>query len=290
MSELLSSPAGGITASDSQRHRQLDAEKERPSPPRKGRRREALTDVVLGTLGLLIAVVAWEVASRTGIVDNRYASSPTGVFDAGGEYVTSDLFFRDLEASGHVFLVGFGLAIVVGITLGLILGWFRRLGQLSSYVLSVGNASPRIAIVPVLILWFGIGAQTRIALVFLISVFPVLLSTIGAVRSIDASLLTVARSFNASHFQILRTIVLPASVPSIVSGIRIGLGMALVGVVVAEFLVASAGLGYRMQYAASLYNTDLLYAALIVVAAAGVIFSVLLEKLENRFDSWRPKR
>ena len=259
-------------------------------PARTCRRRGVPTEPLLGVTGLIIALVAWEVSAKAGWVEVRYVSSPSRVFAAGREYLASDLFVRDLQASGHVFLVGFGLSVVVGIALGLLLGWLPKVGQLFSYVISVGNSSPRIAIIPVLILWFGIGAQTRIVLVFLISVFPVMLSTMAAVRSIDASLLTVARAMNASPFALLRTIVLPASVPSIVSGIRIGLGMALIGVVVSEFIVASAGIGFRMQYASTLYDTDLLFAALMVVATAGVVFSVLLERLERRFDAWRPRR
>jgi ABC-type nitrate/sulfonate/bicarbonate transport system permease component len=142
---------------------------------------------------------------------------------------------------------------------------------------------------PLLIIWFGIDMSSKVAIIFLGSVFPIIISTIVGIKTIDPILLNVARSYKAKDSQIFRTIVLPSTVPAIISGIRLGLGHVLNGIVVGEMVASTAGLGYSIHQAAASYQTDLVFFILIVISGCGVLFTELFRRLERRFDKWRPE-
>ena len=243
---------------------------------------------ILGALGVSVLLIIWELAPRLGLTDPLFTSSPSLVLAAGTEYVTSPLFLEDVKVSGTEFGVGLGAAILTGIPLGLLMGWYRRVEYTFDYVLSFVYAAPRVALMPLMILWFGIGLSSKIALVYTMALFPVLINTMSGVKTVDDTLLQVARSFNAKDHQIFRTVILPAAVPSIIAGIRLALGLALIGVVVGEFVAASAGVGHRIQEASTFFRTDLVFFGLFVIAGSGVLFTEILRRVESRFDKWRP--
>jgi ABC-type nitrate/sulfonate/bicarbonate transport system permease component len=244
--------------------------------------------VLLGVLCLVIIVVAWQVSSDTGLVNKLFVSSPTSVARQLWDYVTTHQFWADLEATGVTFLEGLGLSLVVGLILGLAMGFSRRIGHFFDYAISLAYASPRIALVPILILWFGIGRKSGIAMVFLMAVFPIIINTMTGVQNVDSTILEMARSQKASTLQLFRTVIIPASLPSILSGIRLAIGNGLIGVVVAEFLAgSSAGLGYTMQQAAQQLDAAQLFAGLIVISALGLIATQILRMVERHFQGWR---
>ena len=148
-------------------------------------------------------------------------------------------------------------------------------------------ASPRIALTPLLIIWFGIDIQSKIAVIFLMSVFPILINTTVGVHSVDRDLTDLARSLNASSWQLMRTVILPSSVPFIVTGMRIALGVGLIGVVVGEFVASTSGIGYTISQAASSYEVDLVFVGLIIIGAAGVVMTEALRHLERRLAQWK---
>src|SRR5262249_40577381 len=138
-------------------------------------------------------------------------------------------------------------------------------------------------------IWFGIGIYSKVAVIFLGAFFPITISTMAGIRSLDPLLLQAARSFGARDAQIFRTIALPGSVPFILTGLRLGVGHALVGVVVgAELIAAQHGIGKRMSDAFTTFNMPTGFAALIMIAATGVVLTVAIQRLERRFDAWRP--
>jgi NitT/TauT family transport system permease protein len=149
-------------------------------------------------------------------------------------------------------------------------------------------ATPRIALLPLMMIWFGIGLGSKIAIVFLGAVFPILVNTITGVRTINADFVKVARSFGSNDRQIFLTVALPSSVPLLLTGLRLGLGHALIGIVVVEMYGATAGLGFLIAVSGARFQTDKVMVGIIIIAALGVALTELLRVVERRFERWRP--
>lgn len=242
---------------------------------------------ILGSSCLLLAVIAWQVVSDAGIVNPLFVSSPTNVAKGLVHYVGGKEFLTDIRATGITFLIGLALSIIAGTLLGLAMGWVKRIRYFCNYLLSIVYASPRIAFVPVLILWFGIGRKTGIAMVFLMSVFPMVINTMTGVQTVDPALVEMARSFKTSRLSLFRTVIIPAALPQMLAGVRLAIGLALIGVVVSEFLASTVGLGYRMQIAAQNFQAAQLFSGLVIIAGFGLIATQLLRLLERRSERWR---
>jgi ABC-type nitrate/sulfonate/bicarbonate transport system permease component len=149
-------------------------------------------------------------------------------------------------------------------------------------------ATPRIALLPLVMIWFGIGLASKIAIIFLGAVFPILVNTITGVRTIGADFIKVARSFGASDRQLFFTVALPSSVPLLLAGLRLGLGHALIGIVVGEMYGATAGIGFLISVSGARFQTDRVMVGIIIIALAGVLMTSLLRAIERRFERWRP--
>lgn len=242
---------------------------------------------ILGCLGVAVTLGLWEGIAAVRLVDPLFLSAPSRILRAGASMFASGEIWTDLRVSGLEFAAGYGMALV-GIPLGILLGWYRRLYYLVDPMLSAFYATPRVALLPLLIIWLGIGIWSKIAVVFLGAVFPILLSTVAAVRTADPRLLRAAHSFGATDLQIFRTIVLPGSVPFIITGLRLGVGRALVGVVVGEMVAATAGIGLMISIAGNTFQTDRVFVGIFLIAAAGVALVEALTRLERRFEKWRP--
>ncbi len=243
---------------------------------------------VIGGLAVATALVGWEVVGRMRLVDPLFLSAPSRIAAAGVELFTDGGIWNDLRVSGIEFLVGFLLSVVVGIPLGMVMGWYRRLAYALDPFVTALYATPRVALLPLVVIWLGIGIWSKIAIVFLGAVFPVLLSTYSGVRTTDARLLRAARSFGADDLQIFRTLILPGSVPFIITGLRLGVGRALIGVVVGELYAAQAGIGFLISVAGNSFQTDKVFVGVFLIALAGVTSMEFLTRLERRFDRWRP--
>ena len=242
---------------------------------------------VLKTLGVASAIGIWQLAVAIGIVSPMVVSAPSRILLAGARYVASQQFAIDARTSGLEFVGGFGLAVTVGVALGFATGWMKRFELFLDPVINFLYAAPRVALAPLLIIWFGIGIESKVAFIFLMSVFPIIINTTLGVHSVDKDLIDLARSLNASTSQLMRTIVFPSAVPFIVTGIRIGLGVGLIGVVVGEFVASTSGIGYTISQAASSYDVDLVFAGVIIIGAAGAFLTEALRRLERRMAKWK---
>ena len=251
---------------------------------RTGQRAER---VVLGGVFLAVLFGAWELVTALGLEPPIVLPSPKDVVGAFGDLFSAPDIWADFAASGQELLYGFALAAAVGIVLGLAIGWYARLGYLVDPFVTFLYAIPRVALGPLLIVWLGIGLKSKVALVFLTTVFPVLLNTSSGVRSLDAHLVRVARCFGASDLQIFRTIALPGSVPFILGGLRLAVGQSLIGVFVAELLGAQHGIGAMIENAGQQFQTATVFSGLVIFAAAGMLLSAIVRWLESRFDAWR---
>ncbi|MGA9533933.1 MAG: ABC transporter permease [Anaerolineales bacterium] len=231
----------------------------------------------------------WELIVQLGWVRPLFISSPTRIWQAA-VWLSSHGLWYDLFVSSAEFLIGVGLAMIVGLLLGIALGWYPSLSAVFDPFISALYSTPRVAFLPLLILWLGIGLASKVAVVFLGAVFPILVSTMAGVRAVDDELVTAARTFGASDRQIFQTLALPSSVPFIIAGLQLGVGRGLVGVVVGEFLASQAGIGHMMNVAAATFQTDKTFVGILILAVSGSLMSGGLKRLEHRFDRWRPSR
>jgi NitT/TauT family transport system permease protein len=251
---------------------------------RVSRRGERL---VLGVVFMAVLFAAWEIVTALGLEPAIILPSPAEVIGAFRDMFSSQGIWADFAASGEELLYGFMLAAVVGVVLGMAIGWYARLGDLLDPFVSFLYAVPRVALGPLLIVWLGIGMNSKVALVFLTAVFPVLINTTSAVRNLDSHLVRVARCFGAGDLQIFRTIALPGSVPFILGGLRLAVGQSLIGVFVAELLGAQHGIGALIDNAGQQFETATVFAGLIIFAAAGMVLTAMVRWLERHFDRWR---
>lgn len=256
----------------------------KPAGPRGGGRVER---IVLGTAFMLGLLAAWEIVAALGLEPPILIPSPAGVVAAFQDMFSTPQIWIDFAASGQELLYGFSMAAVVGIVAGLAIGWYARLGYLVEPFVNFLYAIPRVALGPLLIVWLGIGLESKVALVFLTAVFPVLVNTSSGIRSLDSHLVRVARCFGANDMKIFRTIALPGSVPFILGGLRLAVGQSLIGVFVAELLGAQHGIGMIIENAGEQFQTATVFAGLIIFAVAGMVLTSIVRRLERHFDAWR---
>lgn len=244
-------------------------------------------NMLLGLFAVVAFMFFWEFSVVWGWANPLFTSAPTRIIKAGAAMVRDGSIWNDLAVSGLEFGIGYGLAVVVGVPLGILMGWYRRFNALLEPFVNALYATPRIALMPLIIIWFGVDMTSKVAIIFLSTVFPILVNTMTGVRTIDRDFIKVARSFGATDGQLFTTVALPSSVPNLLTGLRLGLGHALIGIVVGEMYGASAGIGYMMQIAGATFQTDRVMVGIIIIAAAGMALTQVLKMIENRFEMWR---
>src|SRR3954454_21096648 len=249
------------------------------------RRNERLALGIGGVLGFL---ALWELGARAGVVDEFFFSRPTSIVAAGVREVQLARFWNDVRVSAFEFAVGFVLALVTAIPLGILIGWYRRLSYMADPWLNLFNSLPRVALLPLLVLWVGLGVESKVAVVFLGAFFSIIIPTVQGVRTVDRRYLDVATSFGASQRRLFTSVVMPATVPFIVTGLRLGVGRALIGVVVGELYAETEGIGVMITRASSNLQPDRMFVGILIFTFAGVICVEGLRRVEKYFQRWRP--
>jgi ABC-type nitrate/sulfonate/bicarbonate transport system permease component len=244
-------------------------------------------NVIWGALSLGLFFFAWELSMRQGWVDPFFLSSPSQILAQAQTYLSSPEFIEDASTTASEFLMGFGLSVVIGVPLGIAIGWNRLTHALLHPLLFAFYVVPHVAFLPLVIMWFGIGVPAKAVFVLFSGLFPILYNTEAAVHLLDPKLITAARSFKATDLQILRTVVLPGAVPVILSGVRLSVGKCLTAVVVAEFWASFVGLGNMIARAAAFYLIGKMFVGIIIIALLGIVLTELARLVERRFDSWR---
>jgi NitT/TauT family transport system permease protein len=243
---------------------------------------------LLGTLSMTLFLAFWETAVTLQWVNPLFTSSPSRIVRTAFEMFADGSIIEHIEVSAHEFVVGYGLAVIIGVPLGILMGWYSRIEAVLEPFVSALYATPRIALLPLILIWLGIGIASKIAIVFLGAVFPIVVNTVTGVRTVEADFVKVARSFGCNDRQLFWTVVLPSSVPMLLAGLRLGLGHALVGIVVGEMYGATKGLGFLIATAGARFQTDQVMVGIILIAGAGVLLTELLRAIERRFERWRP--
>ena len=244
--------------------------------------------VIIGGAAVLVFVVIWQLVAFRRLMPELFLPGPSDIAAAFGSYVSKGQIWNDLWVSGQELVLGFLLAILIGLPLGMAIGWYRRLALALDPFVTFFNAIPRVSLTPLFIIWFGIGINSKLAVVFLGAVFAIIINTAVGVRNLDPALIKAARSFGARDVQLFRTIVLPGSVPYILAGFRLGLAHALTGVVVAELIAAQAGIGLMMATAGATFQTSRVFVGLVIIAVTGVLITSVFARFERRFQSWKP--
>jgi ABC-type nitrate/sulfonate/bicarbonate transport system permease component len=242
---------------------------------------------LLGIAGLAVLVAAWQALAQTGAINLDFFSEPSQIASSMVQYFQHGTGWEDLAVSGKEFAIGFGLSLLIGIPVGIALGWYHRLDALLDGVISGLYNAPRIALAPLFVIWLGIGTPSKVAVVILSSIFPIIISARSGVQEASRSLTSMARSFGAGHLRVLSSVVLPGSIPSISSGIRIAIAQGLLGVVLAEYIASTGGLGYTVVTAASQLATPRLFDAVIVITVIGILLTEVFRGVENYFSRWR---
>lgn len=240
------------------------------------------------TAGSLVGgLVLWEIVARLQIIDEAFFPRVTTVLGEVVELFSSGAIYHHLAVSGSEYGLGMVLAIAVGISFGIALGSSRVLDRIFSPWLHALYAVPRVALVPIFIVWFGVGMTSKVATVFIMAVFPIVMNTAVGVRTVDQKLVRMADSFLVSRWGQLSWVVLPSSVPYILTGVKVAVANGLIGVVVAEFFGSQAGIGYLLNTASYVFNSVRIFAIVFILAVFGVILTGLAGYLERHFDKWR---
>lgn len=255
--------------------------------PVSGRR---LRHWAIGTAAILAALIIWQLLTTTGAINKNYISTPTKVVSAFGTMASNGQLWGSGRSSLVAFIVGFGISILIGVPLGMAMGWNKLVRQFTQPPIMALFVIPRLALLPVIVVWLGIGTKSTIVVVVIGATIPIIVNAMAGVRDVDASLLQVASSFQASRFDLFRKILLPSATPLILSGIRLAVGSAVLGVVVSEMYVSEGnGIGNLITNYGELYNTPYIVCLVLVVATFGWLVTVLVHMVENRFERWRQR-
>ena len=249
------------------------------SPPLRG---GEYYRTLVSTITVMAFLAVWEFAPRAGIVDATFTSQPTRVVAAGLEIIRTGGFLHDVSVSLSEFALGFTLAIAVGVALGLALGRFPVLRYALDPPIMAIYATPHLALLPIIVVWLGIGMQSKIAVAFVSGVIPILVNAMAGVRGVDGSWIAAARSFSARESDVFLKVILPASLPSVILGIRLGLSRAVLGVVVAEMYQSQAGVGNEIMRYGSEFRTDYLLFDVLLVSLFGLTATSAVRALEER--------
>jgi ABC-type nitrate/sulfonate/bicarbonate transport system permease component len=257
---------------------ELDLSRERPF-----RLSEHLN--LLRMTSAIVVLLLWEIFGRK--VNPLFLSYPSAIAGALVELLKSGEIQRQALGSLQVFAIGLSAALILGIGLGLLMGRYRLAEYvLDPYVYAL-DATPRVALIPLLLLWFGLGASSKIAIVFLSGLFPVLMNTFSGVRTVSAHLVDVGRAYGAGEGKIFTKIILPAALPFVMAGIRLAVGRALIGIITAEMFTAVTGMGALLVRYSSALATDKFFVPVIFLALLGVALSGAVEKLQKRLAPWK---
>jgi ABC-type nitrate/sulfonate/bicarbonate transport system permease component len=245
---------------------------------------------ILGAAAVITFLTIWELVGNVfQLINPMFMSAPSLIWNAAVQLFASGEIYNDLYISGVELFWGYLLSAVVAIPFGIMVGWYKRASYIFDPFVNAMNATPRVALLPLVIIWLGIGILSKVGIIFLGAVFPILINARDGVKTTPYNLLTAARSFGASEWMVFKSVVFPSTIPFILSGLRLGLGRAIVGVMVGELYAATAGIGFMITVAGATFQTDKVFVGVLVFALTGMIGMELLTRVERRFDTWRPK-
>ncbi|PWF23924.1 aliphatic sulfonate ABC transporter permease SsuC [Corticimicrobacter populi] len=234
----------------------------------------------------IILLLLWQIAASAGWLSTRVAPSPAAVLEAGWTLVQTGELFQHLWASFVRALTGFLIGGIIGLAFGLLNGGFGIFERLFDTSIQMIRNVPHLAMIPLVILWFGIDEGGKLFLVALGTLFPIYLNTFHGIRSVDAGLVEMGRSYGLSNWQLFRQVILPGAMPSILVGVRYALGFMWLTLIVAETISATSGIGYMAMTAREFMQTDIVVLAILLYAVLGKLADTAARWLERRLLRW----
>lgn len=247
--------------------------------------RKPLPRWMITAASVAVLLIVWEIFGRR--INPVFGSYPSAIAEAFWELVVTGQLWSALYESLRPFVIGYALAIVVGVPLGLFIGGFRAAEAALGLYITAGYAMPLVALVPLLILWLGLGFAVKVAVIFLMSLFPICINTWLGVTAVPKTLIEVGKSFVASDTVILRRIILPATLPYIMAGIRLAVGRAVVGMVIAEFFTTISGLGAVIINSANNFDTATMFVPIIILMVMAIGLNWLIGFVERWVAPWQ---
>jgi NitT/TauT family transport system permease protein len=254
---------------------------------RRARLRRRILEWTLRLLVAAVILVSWQLVGHQNPI---FTSYPTAVASAAWNEITTGVLVSAIGESFEILAIGLVLAIVVGVLAGLIIGRYALVSSSVEWLVSALNSTPLLAVIPLIIVWFGLGIESKVFTVFSLTVFSMLMNTATGVQEVDQNVLDVSRAFALSESQVFRKIIVPSSVPYIMTGLRISIGRALIGTVAAEFFTGIGGLGGLIQKYSASYLTSYMLVPVLTLMLIGVILTTLARRLENTAAPWRERK
>jgi NitT/TauT family transport system permease protein len=259
--------------------------REKAAAKEEAAERKPLPRWMITVASVALLLIVWEIFGRR--INPVFGSYPSAIAEAFWELVVTGQLWSALYESLRPFVIGYALAIIVGVPLGLFIGGFRAAEAALGLYITAGYAMPLVALVPLLILWLGLGFAVKVAVIFLMSLFPICINTWLGVTAVPKTLIEVGKSFVAPDTVILRRIILPATLPYIMAGIRLAVGRAVVGMVIAEFFTTISGLGAVIINSANNFDTATMFVPIIILMVLAIGLNWLIGFVERRVAPWQ---
>lgn len=241
---------------------------------------------LLGFAGIVVVLIIWQVSTSTGLTDPSFSSNPLHIAKAEVNLFRSGEVYPYLKASGLEMLWGLLIIIIAGIPIGLIRGRSRVLHDLTEPWVNILYSTPYVIVIPILIFWSGIGNTSRIIVIVWAGILPLVINVTTGVRNLDRDYIRVATVFCTPRLTFLRSVALPATLPYILAGVRLAIGRALVGAIVAELFLGNNGLGYFVQNSTTNSNIDGAMAGVVIIAIVALLLNWGVRLIERRFTHW----
>jgi len=235
---------------------------------------------------VLIVLVLWQAAAGFGLVDVTFSSSPIRTVQSGAHLFATGEIWSPLGATGYELLWGLGITFILGIPIGLVLGRYKVLHDMTEPIVNVLYSVPYVMFLPIIIFWFGLDNVSRVIVIVWAGILPLIINITAGVRNLDNDYTRVATVFCTPRLKFFTNIALPATLPYILAGIRLAVGRGLVGAIVAELFLASNGLGYFVQNKTSNFDVDSAMAGIVLLAAVALLLNWAVRLIERRFTHW----
>lgn len=262
---------------------------------RQNQKKENIKYILLSAAGILSVLVIWQLAVMLGLVEARMLPAPTTILDTlidklGNKAPDGNVLSVNILASLQVALSGFLTAIIIGVPLGLLMGWWTYADRFIRPIFELIRPIPPIAWIPLVVVWMGVGLQAKALIIFFTAFVPCVINSYTGIKLTSQTLIDVSKTFGAPNWQIFIKVGVPSSLPMVFAGIRVALGNSWSTLVAAEMLAASAGLGYMIQIGRTVARPDIVIVGMVVIGAVGAVLSMFLSRAEKYFLRWKVNR
>lgn len=247
-------------------------------------------NALLGTLAVVVFFAVWQAIFMAVPYNPLFITTPAAIAAGFADLIDSGDLAHDLAVSAVPFVYGLGAAAVIGVPLGILMGWRARVGQALDPLMTVFYASPLVALSPLVVIFFGVGVGGKAVIIFFLAVFPFIFNSCAGVRAVDHLLINVVRSLGGSEWDLYRKVIFPSVMPYVVAASRIAVGRALIGVLVGEFFAASEGIGYAISRFGDIFATDRMFACILTVMVIAVALTEGIRFAERSAFPWRTGR